>query len=65
MMLPVEKLSNLLFAASCVREIIDGDAVQSDTDLNALTPIHPGITGFMQRITAEHRHALRPRLFLD
>ena len=54
MMSPVEKLSNLLFAATCVREIIGDDGVKSDTDLNALARIHLGITDLMQRIKAEH-----------
>jgi hypothetical protein len=65
MMSPVEKLSSLLFAATCVREIIDDHGTKSVAELNALARIHPGITDLMQRIKAEHGHALRPGLFLD
>jgi hypothetical protein len=65
MMPPAEKLSNLLFAATCVREIIDGGGVQPETDLNALARIHPSITDFMQRIKAEHPDARRSGRFLD
>lgn len=53
-MSPVEKLSNLLFAATCVREIIDDDGTQSQSELNALARIHLGITDLMERIKAEH-----------
>jgi hypothetical protein len=50
----IEKLPNLLFAATCVREIIDNDGVNSDAELNELAGIHLGITDLMQRIKAEY-----------
>jgi hypothetical protein len=58
-MSPVEKLSNLLFAATCVREIIDDPGTQSQSELNALARIHLGITDLMQRIKAGRRPARR------
>ena len=54
MMSPVAKLSNLLFAATCVRGIIDDPGTQDQTDLNALARILLGITDLMWRIKAEH-----------
>jgi hypothetical protein len=58
-MSPVEKLSNPPFAATCIREIIDDDGTQSQSQLNALARIHLGITVLMQRIKAGRRPARR------
>lgn len=54
MMTPVEKLSHLLFAAACVRDVIDDDGAKSESELNALARIHLAITDLMRRIRAEH-----------
>jgi hypothetical protein len=54
MMSPVVKLHHLLFAATCVRDIIDDDGTKSVVELNALARIHLGITDLMQRIKAGH-----------
>ena len=53
MMSPVAKLSNLLLAATCIREIVDTARTESQSELNALARIHLGITDLMQRIKAE------------
>ena len=54
MMSPVVKLHHLLFAAACLRDIIDDDGAKSIAELNALARIHLGITDLMQRLKAEH-----------
>jgi hypothetical protein len=54
-MSPVEKLSNLLFAATCVREIVDDDGVRSVGELNVLARIHLG------GIVNLSRGGMRPR----
>ena len=54
MMTPIAKLAHLLFAASCIRDVIDDDGTQSAAELNALARIHLAITDEMQRIKQEH-----------
>ena len=59
MMTPVIKLHHLLFAATCVRDIVGDDDATSRAELNALARIHRGITDLMERIKAEAGQVLR------
>jgi len=47
-MTDIEKLAALLFAATCVREVID--ATRDHSQLNQLARIHLGITDFMDAL---------------
>jgi hypothetical protein len=44
----IAKLTNLLFAATCIREIID--VTEDPKDLNHLARLHLGITDFMETL---------------
>jgi hypothetical protein len=46
----VEKLHSLLFAATCVREVIDATDPEAIRDLNHLARVHLGITDFMDTL---------------
>lgn len=47
-MTPTEKLGSLLFAATCVREVID--ATDDQRELNQLPRIHLAIRDFMNHL---------------
>jgi hypothetical protein len=59
------KLHHLLFAAACIRDIIDDDGATSAGALNVLARIHLGITDLMELIKTEHGHARRTGPFPD
>jgi hypothetical protein len=54
MMTPVGKLSHLLFAAACVRDILDEDGTKGGRVQRAGARVHLGITDLMRRIKTGH-----------